>query len=82
VLVVQDYDTAGMDTLPRLACWEEFSRVMDGVFEQAVLPVTLRLGITTRESADACLAELTAAAGDRTNFVRLPTLVGVYKRKP
>src|SRR4051812_34684530 len=35
VLIVQDYDTAGMDTYPRLACWSEFTRVMDGVFAQS-----------------------------------------------
>ncbi len=128
VLVVQDYDTAAMDTWPRLDCWEEFSRVMDGVFSHtggdprcglhlprhfldagigapdgtdvagvlapiadtggflqasysSALPAALRLGITTREDADACLAGFAAAAADRANYVRLPTLVGAYKRK-
>jgi ubiquinone/menaquinone biosynthesis C-methylase UbiE len=128
VLVVQDYDTAAMDTWPRLACWDEFTRVMDGVFEHtggdprcgmhmprhfldadigtpdgidvasvlapladtagfcqasytSVLPAAIRFGITTRETADAFLADITAAAADRGNFVRLPSMVGAYKRK-
>ncbi len=129
VLVVQDYDTAGMDTWPRLACWDEFTGVMDGVYARtggdprcglrlpahfaaagigapdgtdvagvlapiadtggflpasysSALPAALRLGITTREKADACLAEFAAAAADRANYVRLPTMVGAYRRKP
>ncbi|WP_291416920.1 trans-aconitate 2-methyltransferase [Actinophytocola sp.] len=128
VLVVQDYDTAGMAVWPRLACWDEFGRVMDGVFEQtggdsrcglhlprhfldagigtpdgtdvsgvlapladttgfirgsytSALPAAIRLGITTQVAGDAFLAELAAAAEDRTIHVRLPALVGVHKRK-
>jgi SAM-dependent methyltransferase len=129
VLVVQDYDTAGMDSWPRLPGWDEFGRVMDGVFEQtggdprcglhlpqhfvdagvgvpdgtdvsgvlapladtigflrgsytSALPAAIRLGITTQANGDGFLAELTAAAEDHANHVRLPTLVGVHKRKP
>jgi SAM-dependent methyltransferase len=129
VLIVQDYDTAGMDTWPRLDCWAEFTNVMDGVFAQtggdprcglhlpghflaagigepdgtdvagvlapiadtggfleasytSALPAALRLGITTKEKAAACLAGFAEAATDRENFVRLPTLVGAYRHKP
>jgi SAM-dependent methyltransferase len=128
ILVVQDYDTSAMDTWPRLACWDEFTRVMDGVFEHtggdprcglhmprhfidagigapdgtdvasvlapladtkgffqasytSALPAAIRFGITTQEKGDACLADMTAAAADRGNFVRLPSMVGAYKRK-
>lgn len=128
VLVVQDYDTAGMAVWPPLDCWAEFSRVMDGVFEQtggdprcglhlprhfvdagagapegtdvagvlapladtigfirgsytSALPAAIRLGVTTRAAGEAFLAELAAAAEDRTVHVRLPTLVGAYRRK-
>ncbi|MGH3760330.1 class I SAM-dependent methyltransferase [Actinophytocola sp.] len=48
----------------------------------SALPTALRLGITSQDNADRCLAELAAAEADRTNFVRLPALVGAYKRKP
>ena len=129
VLIVQDYDTAGMDTWPKLPLWDEFARVMDGVFEQSggdprcglhlprhfldagigtpdgtdvagmlapiadtggfcqrsyssALPAALRLGITTQENADRFLAEVTGAEADRANYVRLPSMVGAYKRKP
>ena len=129
VLIVQDYDTAGMDTYPRLACWAEFTRVMDGVFAQSggdprcglhlpahfesagigtpdgtdvsgvlapiadtggfcqasyasALPAALRLGITTRENAARFRAEFDAAAADRANYVRLPSMIGAFRRKP
>jgi SAM-dependent methyltransferase len=129
LLIVQDYDTAGLDTWPRLSCWEEFVRVMDGVFDHtggdtrcgfhlpgyfvdagigvpdgtdvagvlapiadtsgflqasysSALPAAIQLGITTQENGDTCLAELDAAAADRTNHVRLPTLNGAYRRRP
>jgi SAM-dependent methyltransferase len=129
VLVVQDYDTAGMDMYPRRDCWDEFTRVMDGVFAKtggdprcglhlpasflaagigapdgtdvagvlapiadtggfcqasysSALPAALRLGITTRENADRFRAEFDEAAADRANYVRLPTMVGAFRRKP
>lgn len=128
-LIVQDYDTAGMATWPSLACWDEFTRVMDGVFEQtggdprcglhlaghfldagigapdgtdlagvyarmadtngyytacytSALPAALKLGITTQENADRVFAEFAAAEADPATYVRLPTMVGAYKRKP
>lgn len=128
VLIVQDYDTAGMDTYPRLACWDEFTRVMNGAFAQtggdprcglhlpahfesaglgtpdgtdvsgflapiadtggfceasysSALPAALRLGITTRSDAERFRAEFAEAAADRANYVRLPTMVGAFRRK-
>ena len=128
VLVVQDYDTAGMTSVPTLPCWDEFERVMDGVIERtggdprcglrlpahlaaagagepdgtdvsgvllpladtegyyqasydSALPAAIRLGITTREAGERCLAEFAEAAGSRENYVRLPTMVGAYKRR-
>jgi SAM-dependent methyltransferase len=129
VLVVQDYDTAGMDMFPRPDCWDEFTRVMDGVFARtggdprcglhlpasfhaagigepdgtdvagvlapiadtggfcqasysSALPAALRLGITTQEDADRFRAEFDEAAADRVNYVRLPTMIGAFRRKP
>ncbi|MCT2587732.1 class I SAM-dependent methyltransferase [Actinophytocola gossypii] len=128
VLVAQDYDTAGMASMPRLPCWDEFERVMDGVYERtggdprcglrlpahfvaagvgapdgtdvsgvllpladteeflqrsyaSTLPAAIRLGITTEEAGERCLAGFAEAAGSRANYVRLPTLVGVYRRR-